>query len=300
MNPQTLLVLVISISLQFAVHGHCGAGTSLTEKELKALENKALAGDAKAARHLWNLYTFSIRDEATADKWLRKAAELKEPEAQRWLAHMIVEYKKSPKPFGKTPEEAVLNLLSESSKTNGTAARQLGQHYYEGYFGKENKNVKAREAFRLSVSHHNSWSWKLLAGMLHRGEGGDADQSEAYYYICLATQCTHPESGGGEELWNLRRKIEEKVTFAQAKEIWKRVDTYIAKERRRSDGRIYPPPLLGTGIPEKQWNEWLKTTDEFEARHRKRLATAMGEQDGADQPATAPESKPEGDEEPKL
>ena len=291
MIPQTLLVLGISISLQLAVYGHCGAGTSLTKKEIEALEKKASDGDAKAARHLWNLYSYSIRDEATADKWLRKAAELKEPEAQRWLAHMIVEYGKSPKPFGETPEEAVLKLLSESSKTNGTAARELGQRYYEGYFGKENKNVKAREAFRLSVSHHNSWSWKLLAGMLHRGEGGEANQTEAYYYICLATQCTHPESVGGEELWELRRKVEERITLSEAKETWKRVDKYIAEERKRSDGRIYPPPLLGTGIPEKQWNEWLKTTDEFEARHRRNLATTMGEQDGAGQPATRSESK---------
>lgn len=288
MKPLTLLVLGILFSFQLAVYGHCGAGSSLTEKELKALEQKAMAGDAQAARHLWNLHTYATRDETAADKWLRKAAELKEPEAQRWLAHMIVEYGKSPKPFGKTPQEAVLKLLSESSKTNGTAARKLGQHYYEGYFGKENKNVKAREAFRLSVSHHNSWSWKLLAGMLHRGEGGDASQPEAYYYICLATQCTHPESVGGEELWELRRKIEAKVTLVQAKRIWKRVDKYIGEERKRSDGRIYPPPLLGTGIPEKKWNEWLKTTDEFETRHRKHLATTMGEQDMSVNPLASP------------
>lgn len=277
MNSHTLRVLGILISLQFAVYGHCGAGTNLNENELEAIEKKASAGDAKAARHLWNLHTYATRDEAAADKWLRKAAELKEPEAQRWLAHIIVEYGKSPKPFGETPQEAVLNLLSESSKTNGTAARELGQRYYDGYFGTENKDMKAREAFRLSVSHHNSWSWELLARMLHRGEGGDTNQPEAYYYICLATQCTHPESGGGEELWDLRRKIEAKLTLVQAKEIWKRVDNYIAKERKRSGGRIDPPPLLGTGISEKQWNEWLKTTDEFETLHRKHLATTMGE-----------------------
>ena len=296
MNPKALLVLGVSISLQIAVYGHCGAGSDLTQEELKALEKKALAGDAKTAMHLWNLYTYSIRDEDTADKWLRKAAELKEPEAQRWLAHMIVKYGRSPEPFGKTPEEAVLKLLSESAQTNGPAARELGQHYYEGYFGTDRKNERAREAFRLSVSHHNSWGWELLAGMLHRGEGGDANQAVAYYYICLATQCTHPESVGGEELWVLRRKIERKLTLDQAKKVWSRVDAYISKERMRSGGRIYPPPLLGTGIPEDQWNEALRVTDQYEARHRKQWETKTGEQGSAGQPATAPESKSEGEE----
>lgn len=296
---KAIAILLVCTWMTQVAHGHCGKANHISSKEQKALIAEADAGDADAAYQIWNYHSFSTRDEKQAAKWLDRAAELGHTEAQRWLAHMIVEHRSSHDTFGKTPEAAVLKLLTDASKSDGFAAHNLGERYYEGYFGEADKHVKAREAFQLAASHHSAWCWKHLAKMLHAGEGGKANQIEAYYYICLDTQCTHPESVGGEELWVLRCKIEESLSLAQAKRVWKRVDSYISKERKRSGGRIYPPPLLGTGIPEKKWKEYLKVTDDFEARHRKQLETTIGEQVGARQPATAVDSKSEGKEKPK-
>lgn len=286
--------IVVAFSCFLLGHGphvHGEKAYTLPPEEEKALVAKADAGDPDAACQMWEYHLLCSGDEDQAAKWLDRAAELGHAEAQRWLAYKIVEYKSPHQTFGKTPQEAVLKLLSEASKTNGTAAQELGERYYEGYFGMADKDVKARRAFELSISHHNSTSWEHLAGMLHRGEGGPADQPEAYYYICLATQCTHPESVGGRELWDLRRRIETKVSFEAVQKVWKRVDDYILKERKHSGGLIDPPPLLGLAIPEKQWNEYVKATDKFEASHREQLKKTRGEHGGAVQPTTRSESK---------
>lgn len=244
----------------------------LSEKEQKRLIAKADAGDAQAAHRMWGYHAMSSGNRKEEINWLDRAAQLGHTDAQRWLAHMIVTYDNPYQTFGETPRDAVFKLLTDASKTDGTAACDLGERYYEGYFGESDRYARARQAFRLAATLHSVSSWEHLAKMLYSGEGGEADQVEAYYYICLDTRCTHPKSVGGEKLWDLRRKIEEMLSLDQAREVWGRVDAYITKERMRSDGRIYPPPFLGTAIPESQWNEYLKTADEFEARHRKSMS----------------------------
>ena len=287
MKTAAIALLVFAIALTIfvitqSITVYHGKASDLSERDQKELTAQANGGDAAAAYRMYIYHSMSSRNQSEATKWLDRAAELGHTEAQRSLAQRIAKYGWPHQAFGKTPQEAVLKLLTDASKTNGSAACDLGELYYEGFFGQADMHAKAREAFQLAASLHCR-CWDRLAMMLHKGEGGDADQIEAYYYICLDTQCTHPESVGGKELWVLRREIEEDLTLAQAKEVWKRVDEYITKERKRSGGRIYPPPLLGTGIPEKQWNEYLKTTDEFEARHRHQLETTMGEPGGARQ-----------------
>ena len=280
------IALMLFVAAQSAWAGD--KADQVADQEQKNLAAKADAGDADAAYRMFTYHSMSTRDEKLAAKWLDRAAELGHPEAQRWLAYMIAENGSPHRTFGKTPQEAVLKLLTDASKTDGYAASNLGERYQEGYFGHADKDAKARAAYIHAAALHCAWSWDKLAAMLHHGEGGAADQLEAYYYICLDTQCTHPESVGGQQLWELRRKIEAKLSLEQAKEVWRRVDGYISRERKRSGGRIYPPPLLGTAIPEKEWNEWLKITDEFEAGHRKQLEKAMGEQDGGEPPSTRP------------
>ena len=264
-------ITLLSLFLNWSASAHCNKAYHLSLKERNILIKKANAGDGNAAYRMYNYHSMSSRNETESSKWLNRSAELGHAEAQRWLAYMIIEYKRGHKAFGTTPQAAVLSLLTEASKTNGTAANELGERYYQGFFGDGNKHEQARKSLLLAASHHHSSSWKLLAYMLHKGEGGKEDQAKAYYYICLSTQCTHPASFGGKKLWKLRLTIEEKLTLVQKVEVWKNVDAYIAKERKRSDGRIYPPPLLGSAIPLKKWNESLKATNEFEDIHRKRL-----------------------------
>ena len=240
-------------------------------KERKALVEKAATGDAYAAWSIWNHHAFFSRKKKQEAKWLDRAAQLGHPQAQRWLAYEIIERGRPYQLFGKTPKDASFKLLTAASKTDGVAAYDLGKRHYEGYFGAVDRHMKALEAFQLGASLHNAQCWKPLAEILHIGVGGEPDQSDAYYYICLATQCRF----GDEEHWDLRRKIEAELSLAQAQTIWERVDSYISKERKRSGGRINPPPFGGTGILENKWNERLKATDAYEAQHRNKLKRSL-------------------------
>jgi TPR repeat protein len=270
-----LIALAAFVALAAPGLAHGGEDSHMQQKEIKELERKAGEGNAAAARQLWTLS--ELGPGVDSEKWLRRAAELEEPEAQRWLAYMIRERGLPSGSFGASPQEAVLKLLTSAARTNGTAAEELGEAFYSGYLGTVDKDKKAREAFKLAVSHHNSSSWEHLASMLHKGEGGMTDQVEAYYLICLATQCTHPESVTGEELWVLRHNIESELSMKQMKLVWKRVDSYISKERKREGGRIYQPPFAGNGVSEEKWNEYRKVTDDFEAAERRKLKTSKGE-----------------------
>jgi hypothetical protein len=280
------IALILLITVQSPWAQPWGNSYNLVDQEQEDLIAKADAGDPDAAYQMYTYHLLSSRNKKLETKWLNRAAELGHPKAQRWLAHMIADNGSPHKTFGKTPEEAVLKLLTDASKTYGLAASDLGKRYQKGYFDHADKEAKARAAYIHAAALHCALSWEALAPMLHNGEGGAANQIEAYYYICLGTQCTHPDSVRGQELWKLRHKIEAKLSLEQVEEVWRRVDAYISKERKRTEGRIYPPPLLGTGITEKQWNEWLKTTDEFEDRHRKELQKTMGKQVGGGQPAS--------------
>ena len=94
---------------------------------------------------------------------------------------------------------------------------------------------------------------------------------EAYYYICLECAWVHPGSGSGGENWEFRRKVEEALSMKQIDRVWKRVDLFVSKERKRENVKIWPPAFYGTGNPEDKWNKWRKDTDENESRHRKSL-----------------------------
>lgn len=272
-----LIALAVFLALAAAGIADCGEVIPTSEKVLKELERKAGEGNGKAAYELSRRLDL-IGNEIEADKWQVRAATLGEPEAQRWLAYLIRDRGRPPGLFGASAQEAVLKLLTSASRTNGVAAEDLGKAFYSGYLGEGDKYKKAREAFSLAVSHHTSSSWAHLAAMLHKGEGGEADQVEAYYLICLATQCTHPESVNGEELWVLRHGIESKLSMEQVKLVWKRVDSYISKERKREGGRIDQPPFGGNSFSKEEWNEYQKATDEFEAAQRSKLKIDRGKQ----------------------
>lgn len=274
MITRSLIILLCFIVLLYFI-GHVCVNSRetfhLSDKEIKTLVAKAEAGDANAAYKIWTYHSMSSRNEIEADKWLRNAARLGHPEAQRWLAYEIKKGYKAPEDFGETACTAVESLLQAASNKSGTAADDLGEAYREGYLKPMNRLAKAREAFLLAAAHHNTNSWESLAEMFHKGEGGAPDQSEAYYYIVLSTQCIHADSITGKELWKLRKEIETQLTIDQMTAVWERVDAYIKAERKYQGGRLYPPALLGTGIPEKEWKKRLEETDKKESEHRKSL-----------------------------
>lgn len=262
------------ITLALTLTSQCIAAYS--DEDISRMKELVEAGNADAAWDLMRYY--GNRDEAESDRWMRKAASLGQPEACRVLAYLIRDLGHDPLPFGSTPQEAVLKLLTSASKSSGTAAKDLGDAYYKGYLGATDKDKKAREAYLLAASLHNSSSWEDLAAMLHKGEGGKADQVEAYYFAGLAARCIHPESVVAEKLRLLRHEIEAALTIAEVKEVWNRVDLYIAKERMYVGGRIYQPAFGGNGVPEEKWNESMKATDDYERKLRSDLLTRRGEQ----------------------
>lgn len=277
MQQETKIKLVMSIASMFAglLFMHCATTRPITEIEPSSTPAEPKLNEREHAIQMWNSYLCSP-NVAESNRWCERAAKLGDPDAQRWLAHLIIVYKHPHKKFGASPQDAVLALLTPASKVDGVAAHDLGLAYYAGFLGAAHKDVNARQAFQLAVSHHHSSSWEELARMLHMGEGGAADQAEAYYLIGLATQCTHPDSGGGKELWKMRQDIEAQLTLPKMKAVWERVDAFIARERKYLETRIYPPPFLGTGIPEKEWNEYRKVTDKFEAQHRRQITKSKG------------------------
>ena len=250
----------------------------LTVAEQGELKTKADMGDQDAAYRIWKYHSFWTGNKREADKWIESAAKLGHPEAQRILANLITTYGHAHEAFGRTPQDAVLNLLTEAGRTSGQAALELAEAYMDGYFGAENKEINARKAFQIAADHQNSYSWKPLAQMLHNGQGGDPDQRKAYYLICLATSCIHPDSISGNELWELRHSIEQELSLSEIEETWTKVDSYTTRERKYEGSDIYPPPLLGTAIPKDKWNDHVKRTDEFEMQQRDELITTRGEQ----------------------
>ncbi|MBE2181383.1 MAG: sel1 repeat family protein [Chthoniobacterales bacterium] len=269
----TLRVLIALLIMTGYVSANCGQAFHLLDTEIKALVAKASDGDANAAYRMWNFHSMSSQNEQEADKWLRTAARLGHPEAQRWLAYEIKDCDKPPGTFGKTPRAAVESLLRSASRTSGTAADDLGEAYRDGYLKPRDRLAKARQAFFLAAEHHNASSWESLAEMLFNGEGGSADPLQAYYFIVLSTQCVHPDSITGKELWELRMRIEKKLNIEQMAAVWDKADAYLKIERKYDAGRIYPPALLGTGIPKKEWEKRLKETDKKESAHRRSLQT---------------------------
>jgi hypothetical protein len=53
--------------------------------EIAALEQKAANGDSQAADDLFMHYAFGLRDDAKAEPWLQKAAQLGNPKARRYI-----------------------------------------------------------------------------------------------------------------------------------------------------------------------------------------------------------------------
>jgi len=268
-----LRIFILSLcALEFTQAQTVITPDQLTPRDISSLEARARSGNAESAYQLWMYYECVNGDRTQTTLWLRTAAKLGHPEAQRWLAYKIREQGADYSDLGKTPQEAVESLLKKAAATNGSAANDLGDCYREGYLNPKDRKTKAREAYTAAAALGNTTSWESLAEMLFKGEGGPADPQGGYYYVVLCTRWIHPDSVTGKELWNLRRKIEAKLPLAKMEEIWDRADILIKKERTFVPGKYQPGALNGFPDSKTRWRQEVKETDARDLEHRRELA----------------------------
>ena len=235
---------------------------------MSALEGKAGAGDAEAAWNLTGDYAFYKHDEEQEKKWLTIAANLKHPQAERWVAYLIKEGKRDYKDFGSSPQQAVLSLNTSAAQKIGSACEELAAAYAEGYFGLPDY-AKAREYYERGAEFADRSCWEKLARYCADGIGGPPDLSKAYYWLSVAALCVHPQSMTGEEVWALREKVAAQMTPAQMKQILIKADNYIAKVQV---GRItLDSPRFGEGTGNEEYvEEGRRLSFEWETNHRKK------------------------------
>ncbi len=239
-------------------------GKNLSVKERVELEHKATEGDAEAA---WRL-SFYQHDETAADLWLRRAAELKHPQAQRQLADLIKDYEHSPDGFGDSAPDAVQHLLEKSAETDGSACFELASAYGDGYFGSSNQS-KARAYFLRGAGFNNRRCWKMLSQYYRNGTGGPREDAEAYYWISLEARCVDPRSISGQETWAAREEIASHLSLSILEHEWKRIDAFIADVADKKM-IVYFAPFLSGMIDPKDEAEGRRLSQQVEDEHRKK------------------------------
>ena len=268
MRPLFLLFCIMLTGCQSAhpVHTH---GMDLSVSERTQLERKAASGDAAAAWRLYDYHNLEHHDEAAADPWLRRAAELDHPQAQRLLAYLIKEYERSPKGFGPTAPAAVKNLLERSARTDGGACYDLASAYAEGYFGSPNYS-KARAYFQRGAGFNNRMCWEKLSYYYRHALGGTRDDAEAYYWISLEARCVDPRSMGGQETWRAREEIASHLSLPVLEHEWKRIDAFIRQVTAKTFTFVDAPFLSGTIDPKREAEE-RRFSQQREDEHREKL-----------------------------
>lgn len=246
----------------------------LTEAERSQLEHKVAAGDAAAAWRLFHYFSLEHHDETAADPWLRRAAELKHPQAQRLLSYLIKDCNYSFVGFGSNSADAVHNLLSEAAKTEGDACYELASAYAEGYFGSSNQ-VKARTYYQQGAALNNRMCWERLSYCYRHGLGGPRDDPEAYYWISLEARCVDPRSVGGKETWQAREEIASHLSLAELEREWKRIDAFISQVAAKKI-TVDSAPFLSGMIDPKVEAEGRRFSQEYEDEHRKKSKSKNG------------------------
>ena len=237
--------------------------------ELPVLQKAANAGDSGAAMKLYDHFALGLEDQAGAEPWLRRAAQLHDPQAERTLAYFIKDYGDNFQGFGSSPQQSVKSLLEDSTRSTGQANYELASAYAEGYFGKPDF-VNARKYFEHGAEMGYRICWTELAKSLDNGAGGETNYPLAYYWISLEAQCVDPRSIGGKETWDLRNKIAKKLTLAQLEQQWQRIDEYIGKVRSNSI-QVDEAPFLAGMIEPTDTEQGRILADKAEVEHRAAL-----------------------------
>lgn len=261
-----VVILFIVFTPKNLLHTH---GMDLLPAEKTRLENEATSGDPKAALRLYDYFAYERHDEMAAQPWLRRAAELGDPKAQRKLAELIKLFGFPPGDFGKDAPSAVLALLEPASKNSGSACYGLASAYAEGYFGTPDPE-KARAFYRQGALLNSRMCWKKLSECYRQGLGGPRDDQEAYYWISLEARCIDPRSYSGKETWSARNEISSLLSLPELERQWKRIDEFMSQV---DAGKIivdFPP--FGRGyFDSKTVEEGSPLAQKKEDDHRKQL-----------------------------
>jgi hypothetical protein len=249
----------------------CPDEYNFSGSQLEFFKTMAQNGDSEAAMNLYNHYNMCGRDFEEGDLWLRKAALLKHPEAQRWIGELIKTYDKPYNEFGATKEKALFSLFSESCAAgNRNACERLALLYETGSVQIQNLN-KARESMIKCANQGNRLCWDKLSEYYFFGIGGSKDYIESYFWISLEALCVHPDSLGGKKIWTFRNRVAEKIeNYNDFLKLWIKIDRYIDNiENKKFD--VYFDRCLGTAVKKEEYESCLKTVAEKEDIHRNNI-----------------------------
>lgn len=249
----------------------CPDKYNFSPKELEILKDRAQNGDSEAAMSLYEHFTICIGDSEKGEFWLRKAALLKQPEAQRWMGELIKTYNKSYNEFGNTKENSLLSLFSDScAAENRYACYELALLYETGSAHIQNFE-RARASTIKCANQGNRLCWDKLSEYYYFGIGGTTNFIESYFWISLEALCVHPDSIGGKKVWALRNRVVEKINnYNDFLKLWIKIDRYIDDiENKRFD--IYFDRCLGTAVKKDVYESCLKSVAEKEGMHRNEI-----------------------------
>jgi hypothetical protein len=235
-SPCTLPVVVAS-AFFFLTDAQAGAafvsmnaGLDLSPAEVGHLTAKADKGDGDAAWRLYLCYDMARVDKSNGERWLTRAAELQNPNAEREVADEIKNGSGSFSAFGRTRSEAYLRLLEPATRTDGQACYELAASYADGRLLPVDLS-RARFYYACGAKLADRMCWEALSQFCHEGKGGPRDYASAYYWIALETRCVSPDSVGGKEEWLQREEIARHLSLSELRRQWQRIDQYIDQVR---------------------------------------------------------------------
>jgi hypothetical protein len=245
----------------------CPSDLDFSDGEIKILENRANEGDSEASMRLSHHFALCERDQEQEEIWLRKAALLRHPEAERWLGYLIEINKMSYTGFGNDKEEALFSLFSDACTSNNKQACLELAKLYETSSTKSNSE-KARFFIKKCANLGERLCWDKLGEYYFNGIGGNKSYQEAYFWISLEALCVHPDSINGKKIWLFREQISNEISdYSDFLSLWALLDKYIESiETRRFD--IYSSRCGGTTVKNEVYNDCINKISEKDLIHR--------------------------------
>lgn len=249
----------------------CPKNLDFSNGELAILKKRAQNGDAEAANTISDHFTWCVRDEKNGEIWLRKAASLKHPQAQRWLGELIKTYDKPFSNFGDTKEKALLSLFSESCTSGNRQACYELALLHETGSAQIQDFEKSRTYMKKCANLGDRMCWDNLGEYYFKGVGGSIDYKEAYFWVSLEALCVHPESIGGKKIWSLRETIAENISsLTDFISLWALLDKYIENIENKSYD-IYFDRCGGTTVKKEVYNDCIQKVTNKDLQHRNEI-----------------------------
>ena len=155
-----------------------------SQKELSALEQKAVSGDVAAQCGLGLIYKEGQGippDDTQAAFWFRKAAEQGDAKAQVILGALYNNGVGVPK----DETQAVFWYRKAAEQDDSDAQDSLGNLYYKGQ-GVPQDDAQAATWFRKAAEQGDAGAQYHLGGLYYWGRGVPQDYAEAYFWLDVA------------------------------------------------------------------------------------------------------------------